>query len=80
MGGKAAKAYWRNKRTEDINRFLEDCGFNSKWYTEYHCRVWAFDNAFDFFPTNGKYHDLNKDAWGDYHTIEDLYKITSGEE
>lgn len=72
MTSKTAKAKWRETRTGYIKTFIDDIGYSIHWFSPYHCRV---DNMLDLWPTNGRYQILDKGGYGDWHTLEDLYKI-----
>lgn len=72
MASKAARAQWRATRTQYIKNFIDETGYALHWFSPYHCRI---ENMFDLWPTNGRYHLLDKDTYGDWHTEQDLYKI-----
>ena len=79
MSRQSRNAYYRAIRTKDLEEMLKITGFEYKWYTPYQLRIWTEDWAIDFYPTNGKYHNLASGKYKNYNTKEDLRKIIEKE-
>lgn len=73
------KAVARDRRTVHIKDCLGYTGYRATWYTPYQVRIWADDVVVDFFPTGGKYHDLDTGGWGSFDSVADVFKILGQE-
>lgn len=72
LHGSEAKEHWRVIRTEDLMAACAERQVEVKQLTEYQYRA---GGAIDFYPTNGNWHLLKDGSRGDFHTINDIYKL-----
>lgn len=73
MSSSAARERWRNKRTEQINKFAADNVLRLHYLNNgYQIRV---EGLVDFYPTNGRYCILQTGERGDFDTFEDMRQI-----
>jgi hypothetical protein len=72
LHGTEARQWWRNNRSEDIERLAREFGYECKKLTPYQLRV---GGAIDFYPTNGRAHILATNKRIDFHTADDVFKL-----
>lgn len=65
----------KQRHLQELQVFLEATGFSTEQF-DYHVRVYAYGNAYDFYPKGGKCFDLQTQQWERYDTLDDLYRIT----
>lgn len=72
LHGTEARQWWRNGRSEDIERLAREFGYEVKQLTPYQLRV---AGKVDFYPTNGRAHLLKQNKRIDFHTADDVFRI-----